>query len=254
MPFLACTTLENRGADPTDVVEASLRAVQKSDIYVGIFGREYSETVVKEYQKAVECRLPCFTYVRVARRRDPQLSKFIDGVLRNQFHYYEFRHSADLERQVELDLRRFILDTILLGLEERAKRKEETKGLMAKEEKARPETFESKDPLKEAETSFKQGNDLESLVMTSIALETNLRKAVLKRGGTVRPTRTFGELIQTAEKLQMLNKQDIESLRKISYFRNIAIHLGDTPDKQAIAWILETSKTILNRLKVQENK
>ncbi len=40
MPFLACTPIENRGADPTDVVEASLRAVEKSDIYVGIFGHK----------------------------------------------------------------------------------------------------------------------------------------------------------------------------------------------------------------------
>jgi hypothetical protein len=254
MPFLACTPLENRGADPTDVVEASLRTVEKSDIYVGIFGREYSKTVIREYQKAVECRLPCFTYVRIARRRNPQLSKFIDDVLKNQFHYYEFRQGADLERQLESDLRRFILDTIILGLEERAKKKEETKDLMAKEEKARPETFESKDPLKEAETLFKRGNDLESLVMTSIALETSLRKAIGKSGITAHPARSFGELIRTAEKSQMLNKQDIESLRKISYFRNLAVHLGDTPDRQSIAWILDNSKTILNRLKVQEKE
>jgi hypothetical protein len=248
MPFLACTPLENRGADPTDVVEASLRAVEKSDIYVGIFGRKYSKTAIKEYQKAVECRLPCFTYVKTARQRDPQLSKFIDDVLKNQFHYYEFHHSAEIERQLELDISRFILDTIILGLEERAKKKEETKDLMAKEEKARPEKFENEDPLKEAETSFKQGNDLESLVMTSIALETNLRKAIEKRGVTVYKV-SFGELIRTAEKLQMLNKRDIESLRKISYFRNLAVHMGDTPDRQAIAWILDNSKTILNRLK-----
>jgi uncharacterized protein YutE (UPF0331/DUF86 family) len=252
MPFLACTPLENRGADPTDVVEASLRAVEKSDIYVGIFGREYSETTIKEYQKAVECSLPCFTYVRIARRRDPQLSKFIDDILKNQFHYYEFRRSADLELQLESDLRRFILDTIILGLEERAKKKEETKDLMAKEEKTRPTTFESKNLLKEAETSLKQGNNLESLVMASIALEANLRKAIEKRYVIHHPVKSLGELIQVAEKSQMLNKQDIESLRKISYFRNIAVHQGDTPTPEVIAWILDNSKLILNRLDVQE--
>jgi hypothetical protein len=250
MPFLACTPLENRGADPTDVVEASLRTVEKSDIYVGIFGCEYSKTMIQEYQKAVECRLPCFTYVKIARRRDPQLSEFINDVLKNQFHYYEFRHSADLEQQLELDFRRFIIDTIILGLEERRKKKEVTNDLMAKEQKAKPETFESKDPLREAETSFKQGADLASLVMASIVLEISLRKAIEKRGLLVSSASPFGELIRTVEKYQMLNKQDIESLRKISYYRNLAVHRGDTPNRKAMAWILENSKAILNRLKV----
>ncbi len=254
MPFLACTPLENRGADPTDVVEASLRAVEKSDIYVGIFGHEYSETVIKEYKKAVECRLPCFTYVRIARRRDTQLSKFIDDILKNQFHYYEFRHSAELERQLGSDLRRFILETILLGLEERAKKKEETKDLMAKKEKARHETMEDKNPMRGAIASLKRGNDLEALVMTSIALETNLRKALEKRGVSVRTTMSFGELIREAENLQILNKEDIESLRKISYFRNVAVHWGDTPNRQSMTWILNASKVMLDRLKIQEKR
>jgi hypothetical protein len=253
-PFLACTPLENRGADPIDVVEASLRTVEKSDIYVGIFGRDFSETVIKEYQKAVECRLPCFTYVRVARRRDPQLSDFIDDVLKNQFHYYEFRHSADLEGQLELDLKRFILDTIILGLEERRKKKEEAKDLMTKEEKAQPQAVENKNSLREAETLLNRGDDLTALVTASIALETNLRKVIGNRDILVKQSSSLGELIRIAEKYQILDKQDLEALRKISYYRNLAVHMGDIPNKQAIVWILESSKGILNRLNMKREK
>jgi hypothetical protein len=250
MPFLTCTPLENQGADPTDVVDASLRAVEKSDIYVGIFGREYSETVIKEYQKAVEGRLPCFTYLKTARRRDPRVSEFVDDVLKNQFHYFEFHNNAELEQQLESDLRRFILDTIMLGLEERRKKKEEVKDLMAKEEKAIPETIETKYPLRDAEAMFKGGADVMSLITTSIILENNLRKAIENRGYLVHPASSLGKLIRTAEEYQILNKEEIDALRRISYYRNMTVHRGDAPDRKAMAWILKKSKAILNRLKV----
>jgi hypothetical protein len=248
IPFLACTPLENRGADPTDVVEASIKAVEKSDIYIGIFGREYSDTTIKEYQKAVERRLPCFTYVRIVRRRDQKLSDFINNILKNQFHFFEFRHSADVESQLEADLRRFILETIILGLEERARKKEETNQLLTEENKAKREPASGTDLLKQATISFKQGNLLESLVLTSIALETNLRKVLQNRKTKLRPTSSLGELMMIAAKSQILDKEDIESLRKISYLRNIAVHLGDTPSSKDIAWILEASSNILSKL------
>jgi hypothetical protein len=45
--------LENRGADAINVLESSLKAVRDSDIYLGIFGHEYSEITLKEYKEAV---------------------------------------------------------------------------------------------------------------------------------------------------------------------------------------------------------
>ena len=253
IPFLSCTPLENRGADPIGVVEASIKAVEKSDIYVGIFGREYSETTIEEYKKAVERRLPCFTYVRIARRRDPQLSKFINDILKNQFHFFEFRHSADVELQINADLRRFILDTIILGLDERTKKKEETKELFIKEEKAQPEKMANQNLMTQARVSFKQGHYLEPLVMASIALESNLRKALLKKKTHLRSNCSLGELIMAAEKFQLLKQDDIESLRRISYLRNIAVHQGDTPDPNTVVWILDISKIIIEKLVLQEN-
>jgi hypothetical protein len=51
IPFLSCTPLEETGADPSSVLEASLKAVRESDVYLGVFGREYSETTIKEYAR-----------------------------------------------------------------------------------------------------------------------------------------------------------------------------------------------------------
>ena len=73
IPFLNCIPLERRGADTRDALEASIRAVKKCDLYIGIFGNEYSETTIKEYNEAVKRRKPCLTYVRKVKERDERL-------------------------------------------------------------------------------------------------------------------------------------------------------------------------------------
>lgn len=61
VPFSACVPLENRGADSRDILEAAIRSVRNTDIYVGVFGREYSEITIKEYKEAIRNRKPCLT-------------------------------------------------------------------------------------------------------------------------------------------------------------------------------------------------
>jgi hypothetical protein len=248
MPFLTCTPLENQGADPLNVLEASLRAVEKSDIYIGIFGRNYSHTAIEEYQRAVECRLPCFIYVKMARRRDPKISEFIEDVLKNQFHFHAFHHSVDLEMQLESDIRRFILDTIIFGLEARRKKKEEARDLIAKEEKNQTRTIESKKLTREVENFLKQGDDINSLIDTSVALQKRLQIELEKKGVLVHPSISFGDLVRIVEKAQILELQDIAALRSISYHRNLLIHQGEIPNSTDMEWILHKSKEILNRL------
>ena len=101
--------------------------------------------------------------------------------------------------------------------------------------------------------SFKQGHYLEPLVMASISLESNLRKALLKKKTNLHSNSSLGELIRAAEKFQLLKNEDIESLRKISYLRNIAVHQGDTPDPNTVEWILDISKLIIDKLVQKES-
>jgi hypothetical protein len=258
VPFLTCTPLENRGADPINVVELSLKAVRDSDIYVGIFGRKYSETTIKEYTEAVKCRKPCFTYVKKLNKRETKLSEFIEENLKNEFHYFEFRVNKDLIAQIDDDLRRFIFETLRIGLEERKRKKEETKSIEEKAEKAistsskRPPTMASvEEPLKTAELAFKKGNNLECLVLTTVKLEDSLQKALVTTD-TRRRVMSLGQLILSAQKAQLFNTEELDSLRTISYYRNIAVHLGDTPPDEKIRWILENAKKILSRLDVKK--
>ena len=57
-PHLESRLLEKRGANAENPTNASVKAVQKSDIYIGIFGEKYSETTVKEYREAIKKRMP----------------------------------------------------------------------------------------------------------------------------------------------------------------------------------------------------
>lgn len=247
IPFLACIPLENMGADLRNVLEASLRAVRNSDVYVGIFGREYSEITMKEYKEAVRNRKPCLTYVKKVRRRDKKLTKFIDEELKSQFKYYQFRGKEDLYEQVANDLRRFIFETLQDGLEARKQKKEEVQRLIKKERQVAPTKPTIEEPLAGADSAFRQGNYLECLVRTTIALELALEDALRTKNVSAKK-KSLGVLLQLATKFEVIDRHEANQLREVSYIRNLAVHRGDIPNRQTITWVLENTRRILNRL------
>jgi hypothetical protein len=211
---------------------------------LGIFGREYSEITIQEYEEAVKNLKPFLTYVKNAKERDSRLTRFIDENLRNDFKYSRFKGTQDLATQVESDLNRFILETLGIGLIERAKQKAKAIALI-KEEEATPKI--QNDQVERAEMAFLQNNNIDSLAMITIALESSLRK-VLKQKGINAERKPFGEIIQLAAKAPILNSSDVNNLREISHFRNRAVHEGEMPNLQTTKWILDTSRVILHNL------
>jgi hypothetical protein len=81
-----------------------LKGVESCDIYVGIFGNEYSEITLKEYRKAVQLGKPRLTYVRKTEKRDAKLAEFIREELSDQLKYHEFENDQMLVKQVRKDL------------------------------------------------------------------------------------------------------------------------------------------------------
>lgn len=75
LPFLSCRLLEKRGAKPIDTTQASLQASRSCDIYIGLFGRVYSETTIKEYKEADKKFKPILVYVKKLEKRDAKLQK-----------------------------------------------------------------------------------------------------------------------------------------------------------------------------------
>jgi HEPN domain-containing protein len=212
---------------------------------------------MKEYKEAVKYRKPCLTYVKKVNKRETKLLEFVDNNLKNEFHYFEFRANKDLIAQVDIDLRRFIFETLRIGLEGRAKKKARARSIEEKAlsaiSKTLPSTPLPKDPLMAAEFALRKGNYLECLVMTTVTIENGLQNMLLARGISINARSSLGELIQLTKRAQLLSAEDLGSLRRISIYRNIAVHQGDTPSKEKTRWILETAQKILARFEEKRN-
>ena len=116
LPFLTCTLLEERGADSVSVLDSSLSAVRNCDIYVGVFGHDYSEITLREFQEAFNLGKPCLTYIKKMRERDEKLESFINSILKNEFKYFPFKTYKELTQQLKNDLSKFILETLEIGI------------------------------------------------------------------------------------------------------------------------------------------
>jgi hypothetical protein len=131
-----------------------------------------------------------------------------------------------------------------------AKKKETTIALIEKEEKALPKV--EIDHLERAKLDFKQNNNIATVIMTTIALETSLRKT-LKLKMINAEGKPFGEIIQLAANAEILNKNDVNKLREISYLRNRAVHEGQAPPVEITKLVLDISNDILKRLDLYQS-
>jgi len=247
IPFLTCTLLENKGADSADILEASLKGVRDSDIYVGIFGRKYSQITLREYGEAVRNRKPCLIYLKKARNRDVSLKEFVEQELTGQFKYHEFRDLPSLTQQVERDLNRFIFETIEIGLATRAQKKTEAETLIHKGQVSSRLDATLRNPLAKANEALQQGRTLESLIYATTVLEVALRN-VLKDKKKSMDGKSLGFLLKAALDNKIISVVEVTRLREISYLRNAAVHQGDIPSRDKVAWIIENVQRVLERL------
>lgn len=243
IPFCSCTPLEKRGADTVNVIEVSLKAVRTCDVYIGIFGSQYSETTVKEYKEAVKCHKSCLCYVKKTGNRNVELEQFIEDDLRNRFKYHEFKGKTELYKQVKTDLEKLIYETLLDGLEFRKREQEKAIQIIKTERKMKYLIEEKEDPLSEAQIAYEQGMYLECLVKTTIVLEKELTQKLM--GKTNARRLSLGQLLRLAAKYEIVDKNQIGALVEIAYMRNAFVHGMRTPHKNEILWVLNTARKAL---------
>ena len=66
------------GARPDSVTDTSLKTVDKADIYLGLFDRDYGEVTIQEFHRARELGKPCFIYIRGQNtQREQRLAEFL---------------------------------------------------------------------------------------------------------------------------------------------------------------------------------
>ena len=63
---------------PQNVVDRSIEKLKQTDVYVGIFAKQYGEVTAREYRAACELGKPRFVYVRdKGAERDAELQRFL---------------------------------------------------------------------------------------------------------------------------------------------------------------------------------
>jgi hypothetical protein len=247
IPFCSCIPLERRGAETTDVVEASLKATRNCDVYVGIFGRNYSETTIKEYREAVKHHKPCLCYVKKVNRRDHLLTEFVGNELASQFKYHEFNGIKNLYTQVESDLRKLIFETLKDGLKFRKSEKQKALQLINTGRKSVFAISPKAEPILEAQRAYEEENYLECVVKASIALERVLSQELAGKVA-VGKWMTLGQLVNLATHTGLVDKNMAGSLLEISLVRNTVVHGMRTPDKKMALWVLQTVARVLSSL------
>jgi len=256
MPFLNCSLLEDRGADSVSVEEASIKGVRECDIYVGIFGNQYSEITVKEYREAVKLRKLCLNYVKRTSNRDSTLQDFIDGELRPQFKYHEFKSRKNLYTQVENNLREQLSRLLRMGLYQLRDSKKQafvtqttlkpliTQAIKQKEED-KPLSM-----IDNATISFVKADFIGATLKAAIAVEIASRLALLRAEVSSRELKRapLGRILRLLCDYKILETRDINQLQELVYLRNAAIHEGKIPSKKTTEWILKLAREIIEKL------
>jgi hypothetical protein len=257
IPFLNCVPLEERGANTVSVEEASIAGVKECDIYVGIFGSQYSGLTIKEYEEAVKHRKLCINYVKKTARRDSRLRDFVGRELKDQFKYHEFRSRKDLYSQVEADLYNHLSRLLRMGLAQLKNSKKqalvtetELKPIVAKAIKQKEEDR----PLSimgEAEASCLSGDFMAATVKAAIAVELAARLALLEKKVPSDELRkaSLGRLLGLLRNYNMLGTRDTNQLQELIYLRNATIHEGIIPSRETTAWILKLAGEVVEKLR-----
>jgi hypothetical protein len=251
MPFLQSTPLEARGADTEDVTQASLNAVREADIYAGIFGKEYSATTIKEYHEAVKKRKISLNYVKRVKRTDPRLEEFIKNELSTRFKYHNYRTAKELETQLKKDLNSQLSKTLARGLQSIQGSKDQAQSVERKARRLKTPALQFPPYisfLNKASLDFKDGDYLQSIIMSGMAVEIALRDSLKNREVNEARKLPLGQLIVYSQKYGGVTSAEANQLREIAHIRNLAIHEGQIPSKQSAAWVLNVANSFVSKL------
>ena len=123
-PFVEVVRLERRGANPNPPISRSIEAVRESDVYIGIFGRKFSQATKEEFHEARRLGKPCFAYISDDNNRDLAQSEFILNELDRTVTRYRFRDFEDLSSAVSDNINDFLGDSLTLGIQRWPERNE----------------------------------------------------------------------------------------------------------------------------------
>ena len=248
MPYLGSSLLEKRGAQPYDTVEASLRAVAACDIYIGIFGEQYSETTIKEYKKAHASFKPIFIYIKKVDKREPKLQHFIETEIDSNYKREKFNDREDLCSKVKHDLEAYIFSAINDGIASQKERKKNAK----EEEKKKKVLLSLKKGynkqfgklLANAQKQLSQGMLMEAIISSAFIIELALRQKLSASFPKV-DQEPIGQIIQYARTAKIVPEKMLDDIRNVQYIRNEVTHRGTLPSVSIAKFAFNAAKRVV---------
>jgi Domain of unknown function (DUF4062) len=251
MYYLTCRLLENRGADADNPRTRSLRAVRDSDLYIGLFGKRYSQITQEECKTALDNNKRCLIYVMdmKAELRDHRVSEFIEMELKHRISYHKFRSCKPLIEQIERDLKAQMISILRTGLGVMTQIKEDVKN---KEREFSAKIYSSSSPsnknnvsslLEIAKLDYNNGNYLAALTNISVYIELLLRRNLTESKKEDYSKVPFHVLLRESL-TSNLSPNMVTKLKVFWNIRNKAIHYGSVPSKNDIKMLLELAKII----------
>lgn len=256
IPFLECILLEDRGPKTQNTKLASLRAVRKCDIVVGILGDTDSEITRAEIEEAYKEGKYCLIYLKKSRSKNEEMDKFIKEFVMPNLVYDKFKDKKDLYSKITGHLEDHIYEILEHGLECFKKEQQE---LMKKQKKTETETkrkikiknYKAKDVLREAKKSFDDEDYLSSVIKSGMSLELGLKNWLIKTKWIPQrevEKRPMGHLVRMIQDKGIMDRRYIHNMIEIRMMRNQAVHEARIPSKQdaqmAIVWAEELIKKL----------
>jgi len=120
--MLETVAWETSGAASRTSEEWCREAIEKSDVYVGVFGLRYSEPSCNEFLLASNKGIPRLVFIRLLRPseiRDSELEQFVQNQVKPRLRYENFSTSQDLQVRVERALAPVVSKTYKVSVRHR---------------------------------------------------------------------------------------------------------------------------------------
>jgi hypothetical protein len=94
---------EDRPASDEPIEKLNEGRVSKSNIYVGIFGKEYSKPTIDEYYIAIDRKIPPLVFRKKEQGIDDELRQFVDRIKSSSSGntYTEFDHVVEFQKELK---------------------------------------------------------------------------------------------------------------------------------------------------------
>jgi HEPN domain-containing protein len=223
--------------------------VKNCEIYIGIFGKEYSLLAQRECIAALDHRKRYLVYIMDLKTtdRDPRVTDFIESTLKIRLTYAKFQNCKKLEEQIQKDLNRLMLKLLREGYAVTTRRKREIK---SGEQKLKDKVYSSPSPSDNKETSsildkarfsYESGQYFAALINTSAYVELLLRRVLTEANKKDYSKAPLHVLLSDAVRQNLLGKNAVTSLKDFWPVRNKAVHEGLMPSRSDTENLLEVA-------------